>query len=238
MQKQITLNGKTVRYDLQRKKVKNVNLRIKADGTVTVSAGVRVPVKIIENFLASKADLILKTLTKYEKRAENAVKPLRYESGEAVRVMGQEVTLKVVDGTKNGVEFDGEHITLTVKDTDDSELKRKTLDGWLASVCAETVGALCVAAYPVFEKHGVAYPRIRYRHMKSMWGNCRAESGILTFNYALVHVPTECIEYVVYHELTHFFVPNHSREFYAKLDSFLPDWRERKRLLDSVGIVR
>ena len=44
--------------------------------------------------------------------------------------------------------------------------------------------------------------------------------------------PMACIEYVVVHEFTHFLQPNHSRKFYEQLSMFLPDWQERKQLLD------
>ena len=237
MLKQITLNGKKVNYTLQRKKVKNVNLRIKADGTVTVSAGTRVSERFIENFLTSKADLILNALARFERRAENAPKLIRYENGDFVSVFGRDVPLEVVVGTKNTAEFDKDTIVLTVKDTGNLELKKKTLDKWLESACREAVDSLCASVYPAFEIYGIPYPQIKYRHMKSMWGNCRAERGILTFNYALVHAPMECIEYVVCHEFTHFLEPNHSAKFYDKLDSFLPDWKKRKRILESSGVL-
>ncbi len=238
MLKHITLNGNKVTYDLQRKKVKNINLRIKVDGTVTVSASARVSVKFIEDFLTSKADFILNALARFERRANNAPKPMQYENGEAVRVLGRDVELKVVGGAKNGVEFDGEYITLTVKDTDNFELKRKTLDKWLVSVCSEAVKLICDRVYPIFRECGVEYPQIKYRRMKSRWGSCQPKGNVLTFNYALVHAPIECIEYVVYHEFTHFLEANHSVRFYAHLSAFLPDWKERKKLLESSVTLR
>ena len=51
----ITDGGRRIAYDLQIKKVKNVNMRIKPDGTVNVSANQRVPKKLIDDFVLSKA---------------------------------------------------------------------------------------------------------------------------------------------------------------------------------------
>lgn len=62
----IDLNNITVCYELQYKKVKNINLRIKPDGTIHISANKRVPKKIIEEFLVSKAGFILNALEKYK----------------------------------------------------------------------------------------------------------------------------------------------------------------------------
>lgn len=66
MKKNIVLNNTTVTYTLQYKRVKNINLRIKPDGTVNVSANRFVPTEVIEKFLISKSDFILNALKKYE----------------------------------------------------------------------------------------------------------------------------------------------------------------------------
>ena len=54
MIKEIVLNEKTVLYDLQRKNVKNINLRIKADRTIVVSANQSTSDQVIEDFILSK----------------------------------------------------------------------------------------------------------------------------------------------------------------------------------------
>ena len=44
-----------------------------------------------------------------------------------------------------------------------------------------------------------------------------------------------CIEYVVMHELCHFIHPNHSKQFYGFLAMLMPDWKERKQLLNKTA---
>ncbi len=68
MIKEITLNNIKIQYDLQYKSVKNINLRIKSDGTVHISANRRVPIAVIEDFVLSRADFILNALEKYRNR--------------------------------------------------------------------------------------------------------------------------------------------------------------------------
>ncbi len=67
MLKEITVNGILIKYEFTYKQVKNVNLRIKPDGTVHVSANKRVAQKFIDAFIMSKADFILKALEKYNR---------------------------------------------------------------------------------------------------------------------------------------------------------------------------
>lgn len=107
MLKKIILNGREIQYDFQRKKVKNVNLRIKPDQTIHVSAGRWVSEEFIRSFIISKADYILSALDRYAEMAKNAPRPKCYVDGEMISVLGLERELKVVGGCKrNCVEFE------------------------------------------------------------------------------------------------------------------------------------
>ncbi|MBQ7347176.1 MAG: M48 family metallopeptidase [Clostridia bacterium] len=233
MVKKITLNGRTVTYELQRKNVKNINLRIKADGSVTVSANRRVPVRVIEDFMRIKADFILKALARCEEIAQNTPAPKAYTEGEVFRILGEDRILHVTVGKKNTVTDDGERITMTVKDVGNFDQKSALMEKWKMALCQATVKALCEKVYPAFQAYGIPFPTLRFRHMTSRWGSCQVQKGVLTFNYALVEQPLPCIEYVVVHEFTHFLQPDHSPKFYQQLSLFLPDWREHKQMLET-----
>ena len=227
----VNLLGRDVEYDLQRKKVKNINLRIKADGSVRVSAHPRVPLDTIERFLIANGSYILSALDKFRARAESAPAELEYKSGEKVSVLGYKVPLIVAEGKKSYAELTPDGLHLTVKNADDKELRRKTADAFLEDTCRRAVTELCEKVYPAFEAKGVKYPTVKFRRMRTKWGICRPERGELTFSYMLSAAPFECIEYVVYHEFTHFLHPDHSKAFYQSLTEFLPDWKERKKRL-------
>ena len=95
---------------------------------------------------------------------------------------------------------------------------------------------VCEAVYPKFQKYGVKFPMLKFRKMISRWGSCQPKRGILTFNISLIEAPIACIEYVVVHEFTHFLQPNHSKKFYTQLTMFMPDWVERKKILEKCGV--
>lgn len=231
MRREIVLGDRRVVYDLQRKNVKNINLRIRRDGSVTVSAGRNVPVGAIEHFIVSNSDFIRKALSRCAEEAGNVPKPKQYTDGELHTVFGRDRILKVLQGKQNCIEYNDAFITLTVTDPSDAALKRKCMEQWMDSLCRETILSLCRAVYPKFQPCGIAFPQIRFRKMVSRWGSCQTVKRILTFNTALIFVPVSCIEYVVVHEFTHFLQPDHSPEFYRKMAVFLPDWKERKQLL-------
>lgn len=232
----IALKGQIVEYELQRKSVKNINLRIKPDGSVYVSANDKILQKNIDEFLIEKSDFILRTLEQYKELQRYAPKPKEYIDGESFRICGHDRRLKVVKGSENHVQSDESYIILTVKDIDDIELKKSIMDKWLKEQCIATVSLICDTVYTKFQKYGVDYPTLKFRKMISRWGSCQPKRGILTFNISLVEAPIACIEYVVVHEFTHFLQPNHSKRFYTQLAMFMPDWNERKKLLEKSGI--
>lgn len=236
MIKTINLNGREICYNLERKNVKNINLRIKADQGIYMSANARVSDEVIEEFLKSKSEYILRALDHYADIAKYVPKPKQYVDGEAFHILGHDRRLKVLQGNSNSVESDESYITLTVKDTANVELKKKAMDKWIKKYCKEVLLAVCESVYPKFQKYGITFPELRFRNMVSRWGSCQPKRGILTFNIALVEVPLSCIEYVVTHEFTHFLQPNHSKEFYQLLAMFMPDWRERKKILEKSNV--
>ena len=57
MNKSITLNGREITYELERKNVKNINLRIRFDCSVYVSANTHVTDVVIEGFLQKNRNI-------------------------------------------------------------------------------------------------------------------------------------------------------------------------------------
>lgn len=232
MKRLIEIGGRTIEYNLERKNVKNLNLRIKADQSIYVSANCEVSEKNIQDFLQSKTDYILKALDRYAEMAKYAPKPKMYIDGETYTILGHELRLKVKQGKRNSAVSDGVYITLIVKDPSDSNMKKRTMDNWIKKQCQEHIQNVCESVYPRFQKYGVEFPVLRFRNMVSRWGSCQPKRKILTFNIALIEAPLYCIEYVVTHEFVHFLQPDHSRKFYQYLGMFMPDWKERKKTLE------
>ncbi len=222
----------SVCYMLERKEVKNVNLRIRADQSVFISAPKGIPAKSIDSFVKEKISYIQRSIKKFKDAERHESSGNQFVDGESVLLFGRNLRLKVKSASRNRVESDESYITLFVKDVKDIELKKKVLDTWLRKKCKEEITAICKKVYPQVKKYGIAFPDIQLREMVSRWGSCSAKKGFVTFNSALVSMPISCIEYVVTHEFTHFLYPNHSKKFYQQLATFMPDWEERKKRLE------
>ena len=68
MIREVNYNGTIIKYNLTTKRVKNINLRIKPDCTVEVSANYRVSKKYIDSFVIKKGDFILKAFEEFNKK--------------------------------------------------------------------------------------------------------------------------------------------------------------------------
>ena len=180
---------KNIKYILERKQVKNINMRVRPDGSVRVSAGPWADASQIDDFVLSKAEFILKAMKRFENMAEAEEK---YQEELVKAKAGRESLLA------------------------DVSLFTEILDEF----------------YPLFVPYGVKKPKLRVRTMKSCWGSCLVNKGIITLNRKLLMKPRECIEYVVVHELCHLIHPNHSKQFYGFMEQFMPDWKERKARLN------
>ena len=228
MLKSIVLNGKRVEYTLTYKDVKNINIRVKCDLTVSVSAPKRTKEKQVIAFIEQSADFILSTLDRY---ASLPKKPdIRLISGEKIYYLGKPKDLVVLEG-KPSVVVSEDSLFLTVKNPNGFDEKNKVLSRWLGKECQRVVSRLCEEVYQEFKSETGDFPDIKFRNMRSGWGNCRPNQNRLTFAYMLIKAPLECIKYVVYHEFTHFLVFNHSKKFYGKLSVFCPDYKQLKNKL-------
>ena len=137
MKRTISLNGIPTVYTLERKRVKNVNLRVRG-GEVFVSAPRWVPSAVIEGFLRERADFILGAL----ERTERTPFP-PCEDGAALPWRGRTLTLALGRGSRSSARVEGGVLRLCVRDAQDAESVRRALDRWYR---AESE-ALCLEAF-------------------------------------------------------------------------------------------
>ncbi len=83
---------------------------------------------------------------------------------------------------------------------------RKHLSPWLS--------ALAMA-------HDLRYQRVRVAGQHTLWGSCSAR-GTISLNYRLLFMPPRLARYVMLHELAHLVHRNHSRRFWATLETMCP----------------
>lgn len=230
---QIVYANKVIDFVVKRKKVKNVNLHVKPDMTIEVTANDRVPIDFILDFVKTKASWILKHVGSFRD-----VQPLKnsereYVSGETYRYLGKQYRLRVQEAMEEEiVKLYRGFICLFVKDVNHLARKAKLMDEWYRDRAKIIFNASLEKMYPLVEKYSVEKPILEIRLMKARWGSALIDKNTILLNSELIKAPKCCIDYVILHELIHFKYNNHSESFYNMLYSLMPDWEKRKVILD------
>jgi predicted metal-dependent hydrolase len=81
---------------------------------------------------------------------------------------------------------------------------------------------------------GTSYSRLTIRGQRTRWASC-SPTGAMSFNWRLLLAPEPVLDYVVWHEVCHLEVMDHSSRFWRLLASRNPDYREQLRWLKANG---
>ena len=81
---------------------------------------------------------------------------------------------------------------------------------------------------------GTPYSGLSIRAQRSRWASCSAR-GSMSFNWRLLMAPESVLEYVVWHEVCHLEILDHSPRFWALVEGRWPRWREDREWLRRHG---
>lgn len=224
-------SGKRCAVQIYRKEMKTCRLKVFPDGSVSLSLPKQAEDAWAEAFLHEKGNWIEKKIEAFRKTTGYAA-TREIQSGFSITMLGQDLVFSVKQSDRNTVVRDGKTIQLLTTDINDQELIQKVFHSWWRKQALEIISQRVEQWYPIIQKYGINYPKVYIRKMSTLWGSCSPSRQTMTFNLYLIKARTACIDYVVLHELTHFLYPNHSKQFYDFLSSYMPDWKERKNVLD------
>ena len=216
-----------------KKDVKHINLKVKPSGEVILTAPTDSNERDIEYVLKKRAEWIDKKIAFFDAHRDEHEK--EYVSGENFCYLGRNYRLKVIESKEEGVKLQRGYLQVFVKDKSNTQKKKRLLHTWYSKK-ANIHFMQAVKKYKTIVKQEVE--TVQIREMKTRWGSCNPVKGYINLNIKLIEKPTECIEYVVFHELAHLVHANHSVKFYNYLNLFMPDWKRRKKRLENFGKLR
>ncbi len=83
--------------------------------------------------------------------------------------------------------------------------------------------------------YGFMYGKIAIRNQKTRWGSCSKKRN-LNFNYKLIHVSKEEMEYVIVHELCHVAEFNHGKHFWELVARTIPEYKAIRSNMKKKGM--
>ncbi len=210
-----------------KKDVKHINLKVRPTGEVVLTAPKACTQRDIDYVLKKRSEWIDKKIAYFKRHNQGVEK--EYVSGENFSYLGRNYRLKVIESLDEGVKLQRGYLQVFVRDKTNTEKKKRLLKAWYTSK-AEIHFQKAIEKYQPVVKREIG--RICIREMKTRWGSCNPAKGYINLNLKLIEKPTECIEYVVLHELAHLIHADHSIKFYRYLDLIMPDWERRKERLN------
>ena len=230
----ILLGGRNLSYECVRKKVKNINIRIRPDGTLFVSAPKSVSYQRIDEILKKREDFILRAMDRVHSCIEEKRNAYTCDEGAHISLMGKTYTIHFSERGVSHIE--GEYLILVLRKIEDCEKKREALKRFAEKELSKYVRERFEAVYPLF-CDATPMPELKLRVMRARWGSCRPKSAVITLNTRLAFYPTACIDYVIMHEFTHFLYANHSSSFWEALSLHMPDFAQRQAELNAAPLA-
>lgn len=147
--------------------------------------------------------------------------------GDTVPYLGELLALRVQPG-RTRVHRRGAELLVPAGDARTAALER-----WYRHAArAEIEPRLDTACWQA----GSSYSRLTIRGQHTRWASCSPE-GAMSFNWRLLLAAEPVLDYVVWHEVCHLEVMDHSPRFWALLASRCPDYREHRTWLRRHGAL-
>lgn len=216
---------------LDRKKMKTCRLKVYPDQRIVLSLPTSVPNEWAESFLTEKSSWIELKIQSFKKTVGYAA-TTEIRNGYSIKLLGDDMIFVLTQCEKERVYSEGRIIHICCRTLNNQDRIKQLFEKWWRTQAKIILEERVRHWYPIIEKYGIAFPEIAVRKMKTLWGSCSIARNAVTFNFYLLKARMPYIDYVVLHELVHFLYPNHSKQFYAFLSNYMPDWKERKRILD------
>ncbi len=219
---------------LHRKAIKNLHLSVlPPDGCVRVSAPLAMTDTALRMAVISRIPWIRKQQSAFLNQSRQSVREM--VNGECHYVWGKKYRLNIVHSTgQHRIEFaNANRLDMHVRSGTSTQNKNKLIETFYRQQLQERLNQLYSSLMP---RIGVTPDFIGIRKMKTRWGSSNPSSKRIWINLELSKKPVECLEFILVHELVHLIERHHNDRFVMHMDQILPQWRERKALLNSLPL--
>lgn len=205
---------------------RSIAILIDPRGRLVVRSPLKVPLNLINAFVASKQAWIEQKLA--EAREREPRQAIEFKDGENFLLLGEKRTLRLISQSKKPLTLVNQEFILHKEHrTDATMLFEKMYKKVAKQYLSERLDTLST-------KYGYKFTRMRITSARTRWGSC-SSTGTISFTWRLIMAPVEVIDYVVIHELVHIGIKDHSKRFWGKVESLMPEYKKHKNWLKVHG---
>jgi predicted metal-dependent hydrolase len=224
----------SIAMQVNRKAVKHLHICVlPPDGRVRISAPETMTETAVRMALISRIPWIKKQQADFARQPRQSEREM--VSGECHYLWGRRYRLNVIERAgKHEIKLGRGRLHLYVSGATVTENKARVLSAFYRDVLKARIDELLSVWQ---ERIGVSAADWGVKKMKTKWGSCNTQAKRIWLNLELAKKPPECLEYIVVHELIHLLERKHNVRFERYISTFLPDWKERRDLLNRMPLA-
>lgn len=214
--------------DLKKENRKTFSIRVFPDGKIILKAPIQSTLDECQNFVTKKIYWIKKQIDFFSKF--KSVSKKVYENGCSLLYLGRQYQFIIQKSLlKDFIKIDKNKIIFYTPHPNDIVKITEVLDSWFLN-----------KSYKVFQErlnivmktfNDFEMPLLKIRKLNKRWGSYLSNHEII-LNPQLIQASKSSIDYVITHELCHFYYKNHSKKFYDLLSIKIPNWQKIKNDLE------
>ena len=226
----ITYTIENIKINIEKKKVKNININIHSDMQVYISCPKRADTEYVKKIVLNKLDWIESRIKKLKERDQQENK--KYVSEEEHYFNGKRYILKIYPVEKAKTSYikieRPSFIEMYVPENATTEYKEKLMNIFYKESLIPKISEYMEKWSLILKVKPKGY---KLRKMNTLWGSCNITKQTILFNTELAKKNDQAIEYVVVHELMHLIEKYHNKRFYSLLDYYYPNWKISYQML-------
>lgn len=223
-----------IQIDVVKKNIKNIHLAVYPPrGKVRLAVPNDVSNETIKLFTISKIAWIRRQQRKFASQDRQTAR--NYVNRETHYFLGKRYLLKVIEADKPSkvVVKNRSHLELHVRPNSTVGQRHTIVNDWYRIQLKKIIPVI-ISKWE--ERIDVSVNSWGVRLMKTKWGTCNIEKNRILLNLELAKKPERCIEYIIVHEMVHFFERKHNDQFVAHMDRYLPNWKTLRNELNSLPV--
>jgi len=218
-------------------RAKYVSITIKPGAGVIVSVPGFVSIKSAEKIAKSKVEWIKKKLTKIEKfESRHTI----FDETTIFSTRKHKLKIQKTDLEKISIILEESLIYVNYPaqtDVSSTDVQQAVKNGIEKALRMEVKEYLPGRVNELAEKFNFNYNKLFLKNLRSRWGSCSHKNNI-NFNIHLMRLPDNLIDYVILHELTHTVEKNHSKKFWALLNTVITDSKKFDKELKKYSPIK
>jgi len=221
----ILLDNKKFKYQILKKHISSIRLRIIDHNSFSISAPPLTPKFLIQKFIQKNTDWIVSHCQKYSPKKKLS----RLKN---ITILGDKYQIVFIDTQKDSVLIfkKEQKIYTNISKKNPSHIK-KILESKLRPFALSLINE---ELKNLSQQFGFEYNHVSVRNQSSRFGSCSSR-GNLNFNWQIIFFPPDKFRHILLHELNHLKIKNHAKVFWDQLTIYDPSCKSNNLWLKKEG---